>query len=219
MTLQDDIRPSPATAREIAEHKWFFWLAGGAATLAGVLAIVVPQLGTLAVEVMLGAIFLVSGLIGCVTAFRGRKTREIAAGLGMGVLATATGALLLLFPFEGILAVTLTLAAFFLVAGVFKGYAAYKLRPAKGWGWMAVGAALSLTLGGLIYSGFPGNAAWVLGLIAGVELIFYGATLFAIYAAARQVLEQQRHHRHDRAEGSANTHADHRNDAAVGQAG
>lgn len=109
-----------------------------------------------------------------------------AAAIFIGLLSIAAGLFLLLFPLEGVVALTLVLIALFLAAGVVKCAYAWKLRDGKGWGWMLAAGLASLTFGVLIWTGLPGSAFWVLGLLVGIDLMLYGASLLALVIAARR---------------------------------
>ena len=42
------------------------------------------------------------------------------------------------------------------------------------WGWLLAGGLIDLALAALIIVGFPGSAAWAVGLLVGIDLIFGG---------------------------------------------
>ena len=175
----------PEIAREISDHALFFRIGGIAAILTGIAAIVLPHVATLATGFAIGVLFLANGVIGAVTAFRGRSGGRILVAFLLGVLGVAAGLVLLLEPFAGILALTLFLAAYLVATGILRGLLAWRLRPHDGWGLVAFGGALAVALGVLIATGLPGNAFWVLGLIVGIDLIFFGAALLATVRAVR----------------------------------
>lgn len=173
-------------AEEIEDHALFFRISGAAALLTGLLAIVMPHVATLAAGIVIGALFLVNGVVGAVTSFRARRSGRILAGFLMGLLGIAAGAVLLLQPFAGIVALTLFLAAYLVASGLLRGWFAWKLRPAEGWRMVGAAGMLSVVLGLIIATGLPGNALWVLGLIVGVDLVFSGVALLAIVSAVRR---------------------------------
>lgn len=169
---------------EIREHRRFFQFTGITAIVLGALAILMPHVATLAASLVLGALFLVNGVIACVTAFRARRAGRTAMGFFLGLLFVIAGAALLFDPEGGVLALTVVLTLFLIVSGLMKLYFGWRLRPAPGAGWMMFGGALSILLGIVIASGLPGTAFWVLGLIIGIDLIFYGIALLAALRAA-----------------------------------
>jgi uncharacterized membrane protein HdeD (DUF308 family) len=67
-----------------------------------------------------------------------------------------------------------------------KAVAAFQLRPVRGWGWALASAVASIVLGLIVFSGWPGTALWVLGLMVGIDLLFYGWALLGLRAAVNR---------------------------------
>jgi uncharacterized membrane protein HdeD (DUF308 family) len=53
------------------------------------------------------------------------------------------------------------------------------------WGWMMFSGIIDLILGVIILIGLPGTAAWALGLLVGINMLFGGSALIAIALHAR----------------------------------
>ena len=53
------------------------------------------------------------------------------------------------------------------------------------WGWMLVSGLIDIVLAGMIFAGLPGTAAWALGLLVGINMIFGGTALIAMGLHAR----------------------------------
>jgi uncharacterized membrane protein HdeD (DUF308 family) len=51
------------------------------------------------------------------------------------------------------------------------------------WGWMLASGIVDLILAAMIFAGLPGTAAWALGLLVGINMIFGGSALVR-YAVA-----------------------------------
>src|SRR5262249_34951617 len=100
---------------------------------------------------------------------------------------TAAGLVLLLQPAGGAVSLTLLLIAFFVVEGAFSIlYALEHRKELSGrWEWMLVSGVVDLVLGGIIFAGLPGSAAWALGLLVGINMIFGGVALIAMALHAR----------------------------------
>jgi uncharacterized membrane protein HdeD (DUF308 family) len=56
----------------------------------------------------------------------------------------------------------------------------------RSWGWLLLNGVLDLGLAVVIFAFLPGVAAWVVGTIIGIDLIFGGISLTSMAAAARQ---------------------------------
>ena len=54
-----------------------------------------------------------------------------------------------------------------------------------GWGWMLASGIVDLILAGIIFAGLPGTAAWSLGLLVGINMVFGGTAMIGMALAAR----------------------------------
>ena len=165
------------------------WLRGiGIALLvAGLLAVLLPHIATWAVNIMVAAILLVSGVMHLAHAFSLRRWRTITWEGLTALVFLAAGLLFAVFPISGVLTLTLLLGGFFLVVGLLKSQAALAWRPRPGWGLMLTTGILSLILGMLVILGLPGTATWAIGLILGIDLFFTGLALTALGARLKHI--------------------------------
>jgi uncharacterized membrane protein HdeD (DUF308 family) len=114
---------------EARSRDWWRILAGVAGIIAGVLAFVLPGLTALALLTLIGAWAVVIGALEIVAAWRLRDKIEHEWVLAIdGVLAILFGALVLIFPGAGALAVVWIIGAFAIASGVILLIAAYRLR-------------------------------------------------------------------------------------------
>jgi len=153
----------------------------------GLFAIVIPVVATLAMTIVLGWVFLISGFVGLFTTFAARHAPGFWWSLLSAVLAIVAGFLLLVWPVSGAVSVTMLLIAFFTLEGVASiMYAIEHKRELSGkWGWMLVSGIVDLALAGIIFAGFPITAAWALGLLVGIDMVFGGTALMSIAIGAR----------------------------------
>lgn len=187
MTEQTNHQKTTALVEWEALHRNWGWLLalGIVWIVLGSFAIVMPFAATLALELVLGAIFAVGGIAQVVQAFRCRGWRGFTLHVTGGILAAILGALLLFFPLEGVLTLTLFLGAFFLIEGVIKVLSALQHRTFSNWGWMLFSGLLGIAVGVLIWLGWPSSAIWVLALLVGIELIFSGWSMVMLAISAR----------------------------------
>lgn len=178
MTDRDTL--DPAAPRGL---RTWLWIVGIASMLLGALAIVFPFAATLAVELVTGAILVVSGVMELIRAVVMRRNGNLPWDALFGLAALVAGVILLLWPLQGIVTLTLVVGIFFLIAGAFKTVASLSLRPFPGWGWVGVSGALSILLGLVLLFGLPGTASWAIGLLVGIDLIFLGAAEIAMASA------------------------------------
>ena len=90
-------------------------------------------------------------------------------------------------PISGTLSLTLVLIAFFLVEGIATLMYAidHRAQLSGRWGWMLVSGIVDLILAGIIFAGLPGTAAWALGLLVGINMLFGGTAMIGMALAAR----------------------------------
>ena len=180
-----------AVATSLHEHWVLYLVEGIVLVVLGLVAIVIPPIATLAAEILFGWLFLISGIMGLVTTFYMRQAPGFWWSLVSAVLAIGAGIVLLAWPLSGVLSLTLILIVFFVVEGVASiMFALEHKRELSGrWGWMLASGIVDLCLAAIIFSGLPGSAAWALGLLIGINMIFGGSALVAMALHARQINE------------------------------
>src|SRR5262249_55047537 len=87
------------------------------------------------------------------------------------------GALFLRNPGESLLTLTLLLIVFFLIEGISKVIFALTIRPFPNWGWVLVSGIVGIVLAFYLWASIPVSAAWLLGVLLGIELICEGAAI------------------------------------------
>jgi uncharacterized membrane protein HdeD (DUF308 family) len=176
-----------AVVNTIHEHWVLFLVEGIVLLVLGAAAIIVPVIATLAFTLLIGWLFLISGVVGLITTFWMRNVPGFWWSLISGVVGIAAGIVLLLWPISGTVSLTLLLIAFFLVEGIVTLMYAFehRARLSGRWGWMLASGIVDLMLAGIIFAGLPESATWALGLLVGINLLFGGAAMVAMALAAR----------------------------------
>ncbi|MGB7100617.1 MAG: HdeD family acid-resistance protein [Xanthobacteraceae bacterium] len=176
-----------AVASAIHQHWVMFLVEGIILVLLGIAAIVLPPIATIAFTIIIGWIFLVSGILGLITTFWARQAPGFWWALISAIIAIAAGIVLLLWPISGAVSLTLVLIAFFVVEGIASIlYAIEHRNQLTGrWGWMLFSGIVDLILAAIIFSGLPGTAVWALGLLVGINMVFGGVALIGMALAAR----------------------------------
>ena len=176
-----------AVARSLHQH-WKLYLFEGIVLLVlGAAAIVLPPLATLAVTIVLGWLLLVSGVVGLFTTLWMRQAPGFWWSLVSAVLGIAVGFMLLAMPLTGAFSLTVLLVAFFIIEGIASiMFSLEHKRELSGrWGWMLVSGVIDLVLALFIFAGLPSTAAWAIGLLVGINMVFGGAALIAMALHAR----------------------------------
>ena len=176
-----------AVVSAIREHWVLFLVEGIVLLVLGVAAIIVPVIATLAFTLLIGWLFLISGVVGLVTTFWMRNVPGFWWSLISGVVGIAAGIVLLRWPISGTVSLTLLLIAFFLVEGIVTLMYALEHRAQLSgrWGWMLASGIVDLILAGIIFAGLPETATWALGLLVGINLLFGGTAMIGMALAAR----------------------------------
>jgi uncharacterized membrane protein HdeD (DUF308 family) len=176
-----------ALAQSIREHWVLFLIEGIVLLVLGILAILVPPVATITFTFFIGWLFLIMGIMGLITTFWARHAPGFWWSLLSAVLAIAAGIVLLINPFSGAFTLTLLLIVFFIIEGVLSiMYALEHKKELSGrWGWMLASGIIDLILAAIILLGLPGTAAWALGLLVGINMLFGGSALIAMALHAR----------------------------------
>jgi len=158
---------------------------GVALVILGVVAIAVPFVASIAVEIYIGWLFLTAGIVGLVEMFYADDVAAFLRTLVTAALSLCLGVLLLYRPAAG--TVTLALTAFLAAEGVFQIAIsiAYRKVLRGAWGWLSASGVCDLILVAIIVYGWPLSAGWMLGLMAGVNLLATGWAIVMTSFAAR----------------------------------
>jgi uncharacterized membrane protein HdeD (DUF308 family) len=186
MTTQD--QGKRLDMREIMRQHWKALLIEGILlVILGLLAITLPLLASIAITLFLGWLFLISGIAGLILTFWARQLPGFWWSILSALLSLAAGILLIGWPGQGVVTLTLVLGVFFVMEGVASiMYALEHRRELTGrWGWMVAAGILDLVISAMIITGLPGSAEWAIGLLVGINLVFGGASLIGMAAAAR----------------------------------
>src|SRR5580658_3240039 len=177
-----------SVAGAIHAHWRTFLVEGIILVVLGGAAIVLPVVATLAFTLVIGWLFLISGGVGLVTTFWMRSAPGFWWALLSAVIALAAGIVLIRWPINGTVSLTLLLIAFFAVEGIATIMYAIEHRAqlSSRWVWMLASGVVDLILAGIVFAGLPGTAAWALGLLVGINMLFGGTAMIGMALAARE---------------------------------
>ena len=102
------------------------------------------------------------------------------------ILFGVVGLLTVVRPRQSAEVMTLFMAAFFLVGGLFQIVVAVALAL-PGWGWQVADGIITFALGLLVMAEWPTSALWAIGLFLGIDLIFFGFAWIAIAFGLRSM--------------------------------
>ena len=155
--------------------------------IAGVIAMFAPWEAGLVITLVVGWCAIFNGFAQIVFAFRTHGGWHIALEIVLGIIYIIAGIYLLMHPRMGLLALTLILASFLLVYGIFALVLAFQMRPIYGWGWVLFDGIITILLGFLIWAHWPLNADWVVGTLFGISIFISGITRLMMSLAIRRI--------------------------------
>jgi uncharacterized membrane protein HdeD (DUF308 family) len=173
--LEEDVRRT---------RRWVM-TAGVLSLLGGIAAIVLPNIASVATAMLIGWVLVLASATHVVDAFSTRDRTRMAVRLVLAALCFIAGVYLLVAPLDGTFTLTVVLAMWFLAIGVARIVIGIANRdaPARARALTVLTGVVALLLGLLIALGLPESAAWAVGMIVGVDLIFTGALLVALARA------------------------------------
>jgi uncharacterized membrane protein HdeD (DUF308 family) len=187
--IPDGVESFKAGVAQAIHAHWKLFLAQGIIMIVfGFIAISVPLVSTLAAEILVGWLLIAGGLVRIVSLPRSKATPGFWWSLLAGVAVSVLGVLLIAQPLQGVLTLTMMLIALFILEGVVALFMAFELRKhMQNWGWTLFKGVIDLWLAFLIWSGWPGSATWAIGLLVGVNMLFFGISLAMTAFAARSL--------------------------------
>lgn len=159
--------------------------------IVGITAIVSPIVTAIVAVTWIAAFITIAGIALLVHAFQSRHEGGFIWKLLLGLLYVTTGILLVLYPLQGVLTLTVLIGAFLVVEGIFEIILATQLRSTANWVWMLLNGILTLILGIIIWSQSPLNAVSLVGTLVGVSILFSGVSRLMLAIAMRSRLRRQ----------------------------
>jgi uncharacterized membrane protein HdeD (DUF308 family) len=191
MTLppSPDLEAVRRRALAVIQAHWKLFLFQGILMLfLGMLAVALPNIFTLEIELLVGWLFIVGGFFRAAAIFSKRHMPGFWWSLLSAVLAVVLGTILIARPLQGVITLTIVMTALFVIEGVAAVFVALEYRRyLRNWSWTLFSGLVNLGLAFLIWQGWPGTAAWVIGLYVGVNMIFLGVPLIMTAIAARSI--------------------------------
>ncbi len=174
--------PSVSTVRD----KWGWFLALGILLLIfGFIALANLFVATVASVFYIGMMMLVGGVAYLVHAFQVKGWDHILFWAASGILYTIAGLLAFWNPALTAVIVTFFMAVALIVAGIFRMWVGFRMRPMRGSGWVIFGGVITTLAGLVIAFGWPVNSLWILGLFLAIDLTMQGWALIAVALAAK----------------------------------
>jgi len=164
-------------------------VAGVLMSLLGLVGIFAPTLMSLVVVNFVAWLFLFSAIVqGTIT---WKSYRNSFSAWLKPAISLIAAILLLFFPFEGVAAVGIMLAAYLLVDAYSSLTFGWEYRPNKGWWLMILNGILSIVLAIIFMIGWPFSSIVLVGLFVGISLFFDGVALVAFGLGAKRISDEE----------------------------
>lgn len=156
-----------------------FKIFGYTSLIIGFILILLPSIGTLAIEFILGTFFLFIGIAqfvhGIVSKNKHTDTlRGVFLDLIMGLIYILAGVFLLLNPFQGAVILTFLVGIILITESVLSATIAFYNNAIFPTSWAILNSFTSFLLGLIILFGLPETALWTLGIIVGINSMITG---------------------------------------------
>jgi len=160
------------------------------ALLAGVAAILVPIVASVTMTLFVGWMLMLYGIVSGFQAFTADVPGRTKAWRALNaLLAVLVGLYLVALPLSGTITLTFLLAVWFFGTGLFSLTAAWQWRGRSETPWLAISGLLSVLLGILIAVSLPSSAAWAIGLLVGIQMIWWGIDALVAASVLRRMLD------------------------------
>jgi uncharacterized membrane protein HdeD (DUF308 family) len=170
-------------------HNRWRWLLvlGVSTTVLGVIAGIASFQPNLTFEIWVGLIFIAVGLGHALCSLWGRSWGGFHFQLFGATYYILIGLLLLANPSIGLQALILVLAMLFIMQGMVQYALASESPDNITKNWMIISASLAVVLGGFIWSQWPSNTYWLIGLFVSIHLLFRGLSVIFLALATRKL--------------------------------
>jgi len=154
----------------------------------GLFMVCAPLLAGVAVTAIVAWLIVLGGFLHLGMAFHVRGTGAHVWEVLVGLAYLVAGSYILMHPLAGLVGLTIVLAIYLLVKGLFELALAMMLRSLPGSGLFIVDAVLSLLLSALIWWHLPSTATWAVGLLVGFGILFSGFSRLTLSLAAKKAV-------------------------------
>lgn len=179
--VESDNLEQPHAVGRVPKRPWWFAACGVLLVVLGIVAIAAAFWATLATVLFFAVLLLIAGVGQVADATATRSQPGFGWRLGIGILTTLVGGLIIFDPVGGAIGLTLLIAMFFIFEGVLRLVLSSQLIGG-GKGWFIASGVLDLLLGLLITFQWPASGVWVIGLFLGIDLIFVGMAMILLAA-------------------------------------
>ena len=158
-------------------RNWGWFLSAGIASVVlGIVAFSWPVTSTVSMTLVLGTLFILSGIAHAIQSIRLRHETGNGWRVVQSFTSLAAGVLMLRFPTAGMLGVAIILAFYFFMNASSRFVIAMGLHGFSGRAWAFLTSFASFALGVYTLITLPISALWLPGVVLGIDFIVYGVS-------------------------------------------
>ena len=163
------------------KDKSLFVLEGIVFIILGVLAILLPFVTTMLVALIVGWLFLIGGVTQLYHGFYAQPDHGRYSWLLTGIIYVIIAILMLSSRTHGLLFLAIVLSVYFILTGITTLILALQLTMRNHWPLLALNALVSFILLAFLWIYWPVSAFWMIGLLAGINLIAFGISILCLH--------------------------------------
>ncbi len=186
--MSQDIQNIESTfLNEVKKNSGLSIAVGIIVLLMGIFAMGSPFIAGVSMAIAVGFMLIIGGVSQLIFAL---KARTGLFSIILAVLTVIAGGYMVSNPGVALATMTMVLAIYLVISGIFEVMMAFQAKPDKGWGWALFSGVISVLLGAMIWSQFPVSGVWTIGTLIGIKLFFSGWTLLMFGLTARSAAKK-----------------------------
>jgi len=178
--------PFAAGLDEVRKSWGWFMFFGIVLILCGAVCVVGSITATWASIVVVGWFLIATGVFALIQAFQVHTWSGFFLYLLGALLRGVTGYLMIAHPDIGAVSLTLIVASFLVVTGLFRAAGAAVLKFPY-WGWSTFSGIVAFALGVMLLAQLRVSSTWFIGFAVGVDMICDGSALLALASAVHNI--------------------------------
>jgi uncharacterized membrane protein HdeD (DUF308 family) len=183
---------APRTKHRLVSSSWLIPLAIVMIVL-GIFTAIFPLFAALDLTLFLGLAFIFVGIIQISYALQSWGISQVIWKLIIGGSYIIAGVFVAIYPLSGIFTVfNLVLGGTIFVQGIIRVSLSFQMRRTiPNWGWMFFSGIIGIIFGIYIWSSSLLSAAWLIGTLIGINLLFDGVWMLMLPSGQRRALNLQ----------------------------
>ncbi|AFY92406.1 HdeD family acid-resistance protein [Chamaesiphon minutus] len=159
----------------------------------GTFAVIFPLFAALDATLFFGLIFILAGIMQIFYALRSWGIGQVFWKLTLGGLYLVAGIFVTIYPLSGVFSVfTLVVGSTIFAQGLIQVSLSLQMRRTiPNWWWMLSSGIIGIIFGVYIWSSSIMSAAWSIGILIGIDLLFDGFWMLMLPSGQRRALNLQ----------------------------